>query len=688
MKNNFRKLLYLGICIIIAVVIVVLVVIFSNKDYFADKCPETCSNGYICPPGCIDCAPSDSPSPPSPSPPGPSPPGPSPPGPSPPSPSPPSPSGDFNLVDKLQKNNNKLVCVNNQCINDKYNSLIKNIAWDPTQVSTFNFEVNTNIFIIQNNNDLQKITKGINSINSNFHMPVNCNIGNIGKTPVTILLNNSNITYDFSSISNILNRYFVIIFGLIDNIKLKGLNLGPNNGCGQSNWSNSCDNNFIYGGSGVPGFMRDCTIKGVFTNNTAPQEYLFYNCNFENDKIFKNRVVGNSGPYTQYIFGFLNCKLNDSTDLSTLEQYSCSSEYNCKNKKTTKYGGDYNNTNVTYKDDNLNNKYYIYIDSNGVYKCSNKDHTKTYYTNNILINYDDLENLKKQDENTAYILPGGIYYIKNPIVIPENCILYGLGFVIIEPSFTKPNQNFVVDLNNNSGIINCIIDSPLKTLNTKNILNVSNNECIILNTHCRIITYISKPAGLNNNGNMLLVSGKKNYIENSWLWISDHSNCNGVTWPTYDIIGLNLMGDDNINIGMFIEHQKQPIVVSGNGNKLIWTQGEGDYNTGTEYYLTINDSVKSFTYVMAGIYTIVSKIKNAIIKYDTDIQLLNKCINNNDITDIKNILIQDILITGWPGNADNNTILEYNSKKYITLSSSPNQALFYICNLADIIKSI
>jgi len=102
MKSKFIKLLGLAICVIIAVVIVVLVVTFSNKDHFADKCPETCPNGYICPPQCINCGPSHSPSPPSPSPPSPSPPSPSPPSPSPPSP--PSPPGDI----YISKSNYKL----------------------------------------------------------------------------------------------------------------------------------------------------------------------------------------------------------------------------------------------------------------------------------------------------------------------------------------------------------------------------------------------------------------------------------------------------------------------------------------------------------------------------------------------------------------------------------------------------
>ncbi len=67
-----------------------------------------------------------------------------------------------------------------------------------------------------------------------------------------------------TSISNILNRYFVIIFGLIDNIKLKGLNLGPNNGCGKSNWSNSCDNNFFYS-------IQNCKIEDQTFNFNVSQ---------------------------------------------------------------------------------------------------------------------------------------------------------------------------------------------------------------------------------------------------------------------------------------------------------------------------------------------------------------------------------------------------------------------------------
>ena len=123
---------------------------------------------------------------------------------------------------------------------------------------------------------------------------------------------------------------------------------------------------------------------------------------------------------------------------------------------------------------------------------------------------------------------------------------------------------------------------------------------------------------------MMYVEGNNNYIEHSWIWLGDHWGCNnscsdGNCPSAPETTGLNVKGNLNTFVGMFIEHQQHPIIINGNKNKLIWVQGEGAYKNmpTTTSYISIDDKVQDLTFVMAGIYSIAQQTI-AGINFDSD----------------------------------------------------------------------
>lgn len=708
MKNKFHKLLYLGICIIIVFVIIVLIIIFSNKDRFADKCPETCPNGYICPPGCIDCGPSHSPSPPGP------------PGPSPPSPGPPSPGPDdtftntsnYKLIHEIKLKNNNPTCKDSLLEPEIVNNWLPKMKDTTGQFSTnypVGYNYNTNIFIILNQSDIDNNVKsGLNKLWSNCGFPYevygskSCNIGAYNWGPSTLLFVKSG-TYDLGSIKDNLARYFVSIYGLVDGVKLNNINI--NNG----QWSNNIDNNFfmtiqnciidngesnnfnfmtsqgtslikceihniINVGSGSPGYMRDCNLLKTVNGDEDPhgcQQYLFNRCKINDEFIRQTKK--------QYIFGMLNCKGNGVKHSSI----SCnSSNGNYIGEKTA---DDYVNPNVNYDDETIKNEEFVSIDSKGVYKYTEtsdsditKSKSKLYWKYIVILDQSNINSIKFK-QGHCYILPGGNYYINRNITIPSKSIIYGLGFAILIPTY-KSIYRSVIIMNDNSYICNCIIYAPAKNL-SNNILFLNNN-CKLYNTHTRILTIHSN---LIHEGSMIKVYGNKNYLEHSWEWIADHDRCVPCNPCTYDKhnYGINIIGQLNTFVGMFVEHQYCPINIAGNKNKIIWSQGEGYYVTGSPYYLNIEASVTDLIYVMAGIYAINQPFTQSAINFNKKPEMSQ--IENNIITNFNGISLQDILVTGW-GQAGKFPIISILDKYYTNITMKPQQ-IAYICNLANIIDS-
>ena len=761
MKSKFTKLLGLAICVIIAVVIVVLVVIFSNKDHFADKCPETCPNRYICPPQCINCGPSHSPSPPGPSPPSPSPS---------PSPSPPSPPGgrgnpktqlitllnsqtkinkicsasyqEYELPEDIKVFDNSGKLSNNFPIN--FN--IKNINKLETN-SDNNYT--TNVYIIDDPDKFPKLFSNLQSeldyqhaLRCNYSYDsgegkgLGCDFGAYSVTPITLLITKSG-TYNFNNLNG---KYFMSIFGLTDGVKIMNINIT------KQNWSNSVDNNFfmtiqnctidsdsdnigfetsqgtslvrckldknISVGEGSPGYMRNTILNG----NTATyfpdhangcQQYLFNVCDIKNSMQRVHCSPTDDGPHCQYIFGLLNCIGNGVKDT----QLSCNINDNknvliAKTELSTTEGGPI----VSYKDNTVKNEEFISIDTIGVYSFKNVDDTdvtipndKLYWKNQIILNQDNINiNLLN---NNCYILPGGRYYLNKPLIIPEGTILYGLGFVNLVPTFDSAINTSIksVVILQGGYLCNCVIDAPKTSLNYDSILYIESNSKVY-NTHTRILVWNNNydSSGLkNNSGSMMFINGNNNYIEHSWLWISDHNDCGegcsgGNCNLPYQYIGLNIKGDNNKFVGMFVEHQYMPINVEGDNNKIIWSQGEGGYTgmPATESYLTIGQNVKQFTYVMAGIYAIFQPIKYAINFKNDKINI--KDINNensNDISNISKILIRDFYITGWAGGATAPYTVKIGNSLYknnLLKTNTPNfngQPVNYICNMGKCLST-
>lgn len=763
MKNNFKNLLYLGICIIIAVFIVILVVLFSNKDNFVDKCPDTCGPNYVCPPQCAICHTH----------------GTSPPSPSPPSPGPPSPGGRgipnthlINLINSEIKTNNKICSASYSEYQLPESIKIPDNSATPSNNFPINFNIkninqlkpnsdnnySTNVYIIDDPQKFSTLLVNLQSelniysakrcnftYNSGLGQGNGCNFGAYSITPITLLITKSG-KYNFQSVSG---KYFMSIFGLVDNVEISNINFTKNN------WSNNVDNNFfmtiqnctissdsdnitfatsqgtsivrckvdkkINLGSGSPGYMRNTILNGDTATYFPPkqngcQQYLFNECTIKNPFQRVKCLAPPPGqpppsPYCQYIFGLLNCTGDGVQDTGL----SCNNTNN-KNNLLCKYkDNDINPSGpiVTYKDNNVKNEEFISIDTIGVYSFTKVNETdvtipidKSYWKNQKILNQDNIND--ELLKNNCYILPGGRYYLNKPLIIPEGTILYGLGFVNLVPTFDSDINTSIksVVIVQGGYLCNCVIDAPKTSLNYDHILYIENYSKVF-NTHVRILVWNNNydSSGLKHDsgdiGSMMFVNGNNNYIEHSWLWISDHNDCNngchgGQCNLPYKYIGLYIKGENNKFVGMFVEHQYMPIYIEGNNNKIIWSQGEGGY-TGmptTESYLTIGKKVKQLTYVMAGIYAIFKPFKYAItFENEINVDDINTE-TSNDISDISKILIRDFYITGWAGSATTpyplkigDSLPKNNLLKTNTINCSGDQIVNYICDISECLSS-
>lgn len=710
-----KPITIIGIIILISIIIFSIIILirqYENLDNCKNNnCPKTCPVGTICPPDCLTC---NHPSP-------------SPPSPTPPSPTPPStdvftPTSDYPLITNLNKQIGKETCLDdyngNRGSSIKVNNWASQINDTKSKLSSnypVGYSINTNIFIINKQDTLKNLASKFQNMWNNCGFPYAvgqgkaCNNGGMIWGPVTILLQKG--TYDFSGVQ--FSRYFYSIFGIEDDVNIKNLKI--NNDV----WANSIDNcffmtiqnctiiddgtNFDFPTSqgtslvkcdiqsktinvmnGSPGYMRDCILTDVDgSTGYGCQQYLFNRCNIKGN--FKR-----ADTTPEYIFGMLNC---NSSITSTLQCSSISGKnltgIICRHNDCNK---DYINPNITYNDSSILNQENISIDKNGVYKYTKlKDDSTTasdkmYWKNIVILNQDTI-NSTTFKSGYCYILPGGNYYITKSLTIPSKSIFYGLGFAVIIPTYTQKQSN-VITMSDNSYICNFLIYSPGKDL-SDNILYV-NDSCKIYNTHTRIIPTFSNIT--NNTGSMIYIKGNNNYLEHSWNWIADHDACLGnQDCCDYSNInyGLNIVGNKNTFVGMFVEHQQIPINIEGDTNKLIWSQGEGYYKSGSSYYLNIGKSVSNLLYVMGNIFAINNPFKKCAINFEKDKPVVSK-LTSNDLTTYKNgIVLQDFVITGWTGSGGGGEFpifsLAGDTSNSPKINMSPQQ-FYYLCDLLSLIN--
>ena len=704
-----KPITIIGIIILISIIIFSIIILirqYENLDNCKNNnCPKTCPVGTICPPDCLTC----------------NHPNPSPPSPTPPSPTPPStdvftPTSDYPLITKLNKQMGKKTCLTNY--NTENSSTIKVNNWAPEIYDTtgklssnypVGYSINTNLFIIDKQETLTNLASKFQNMWTNCGFPYAvgqgkaCNNGGMIWGPVTILLQQG--TYDFSGVQ--FSRYFYSIFGIEDGVNIKNLKI--NNG----DWANSIDNcffmtiqnctiindgtNFDFPTSqgtslvkcdiksktinvmnGSPGYMRDCILTDV-DGSSGCQQYLFNRCNIKGT--FKRPE---STP--QYIFGILNCKSSITSTLQCSISGKNLTGNICRNDDCNK---EYVNPNITYNDNSILYQENISIDKNGVYKYTKLEDDSTiasdkmYWKNIVILNQDTI-NSTTLKPGYCYILPGGNYYITKSLTIPSESIFYGLGFAVIIPTYTQKQSN-VITMSDNSYICNFLIYSPGKNL-SDNILYINDN-CKIYNTHTRIIPTYSN---ISDHGSMICIKGKSNYLEHSWNWIADHDACLGSQdCCDYDNnnYGLNIIGDKNTFVGMFVEHQQIPINVEGDTNKLIWSQGEGYYNSGSNYYLNIGKSVRNLLYVMGNIYAINHGFKTSAINFENDKPDISNFKSNNLTTYKNGIVLQDFVITGWPvGNEFHIFSLAGDTSKSPYIKMAPQQ-FYYLCDLRSLINN-
>ena len=717
MTKSFNKLIFIGISITIVIILVILMIIHLLNDN-SNNCPKTCPDGYICPPGCINCGP--------PSPPGPSP-SPVPPSPS-PSPRPPVPSdifisnGNYPLISKITSESHNHTCLNSLSEPPVVNNWLPETKDTNSKMSSnypVGYNYNTNIFVISNQKDISEIAPKLENLGRSCGFPYGagrsgdaaCDIGTFNWTPSTLLFVKKGI-YHLGIIFEQISRYLVSIFALVDNVTLSNVNINGNghffSDVVQNSFfmtiqnciidNNSSNFNFLTSqgtslvkckinspinvGNGSPGYMRDCNlVKNVIAGvgGFGTEQYLFNRCNIQETFVRNPK---------QYIFGMLNCK-GDGVIPSSI---SCNKSFN--NFIKVKTDSKYVNPNVSYQDDSIKNEEFISIDSKGVYKYTETDDSditksknKLYWKYVVMLNQSNINSIEFK-KGHCYILPGGNYYINKSITIPSYSIIYGLGFAVLIPTYTTENDSFII-MNDNSYICNCIIYSPAINLSS-NIIYL-NNYCKLYNTHTRILTARSN---LKDNGAMIKVKGDNNYLEHSWVWIADHDFCapcgpnsgGGACNYIFNNYGINVIGQLNTFVGMFVEHQSVPINIIGNKNKIIWTQGEGDYNKGSNFYLNIGKDVTDLIYVMAGIYAIKVPFTRSAINFEGNPKNINN-IANNKIKKFDGISIQDILITGWNTTSGSFSILSTPKGNSKAIPMSPQQVA-YICNLSEILTSI
>ena len=596
-----------------------------------------------------------------------------------------------------------------------------------------NFIGNGQVYIVKNQDDLNKIAQDFNDIGQMTYQAADYTI-----KPKTILLYPNSENYNFN---NIKLFYYTSIYGIGDKDKIIIEN--TNNLLSSTPWHiNSIDNVFFISiknctidddlhwftsqgcplrnltinkdfdtGGHSPGFISDSTVKKNIISaagyGSGTQQYLFKNvtCN------------GTTPDRTQYGFSYLNCTI-PSIKLNEKNKYTCQKLLNKntliqdKNQKQ-----DYSRApDIEFTDPDIRDYNCPILKEEGVY-FKNKFFKTIYFISGNIDN--KLQNLQ---ENTAYVISPGIYEISS-FSVPIGSIIIGLGFCIFKSRLNTLNYLFSQDdsfnfitLNESSTIYNLIIDAPdYTTIPCDSLINVLGNNCELYDIFCRTVVDPNNQIKRLTRS-MLTVNGLKCYIEHAWLWRGDHaSNGKGFDKADYDVNNINIYGlvvnqQNCTSVGIFAEHQLySSIVWNGDNGKLYFSQGEMAYtnfnnkdkdicnlqicnpikdidNEVIGSYMSITSKVNKFLYNGGNIY---SQFNNGDGHERCAIAIYQ---NNKENLLNDNIKFKNTLCSCWVNHGDGlgfNYLIKFIFKDKQPEKCGPklyNNNLYIICDLKEFVK--